>query len=133
MPGKVGFFLFTWRLEYLKSTSSDESRFTAVEMFPSCDEQTKNDIIVSASSGTEFSSPLQVTPLFRTLAAGIPSPKFSESVSQLCSSILPTINPSVLIASMYAISSRTNCQFKDHASSLIWLSCQSSPLGYADG
>ncbi|KAJ6351187.1 hypothetical protein OIU78_007173 [Salix suchowensis] len=76
------------------------ANITQVEMFPSCDEQTKNDIIVSASSGTEFSSPLQVTPLFRTLAAGIPSPKFSESVSQLCSSILPTINPSVLIASI---------------------------------
>ncbi|KAJ6430003.1 hypothetical protein OIU84_021421 [Salix udensis] len=55
------------------------ANITQVEMFPSCDEQTKNDIIVSASSGTEFSSPLQVTPLFRTLAAGIPSPKFSES------------------------------------------------------
>jgi hypothetical protein len=97
MPDRVGFFLFMWRLEYLKSISSDESQFTAVEMFPSCDEQTKNDIVVSASSSTEFSSPLQVTPLFRSLAAGIPSPKFSESVSQLWPSILPTINPLVLI------------------------------------
>lgn len=40
-----------------------------------------NDGIVSALSSTEFSSPLQVTPLFRSLAAGIPSPQFSESVS----------------------------------------------------
>ncbi|KAG6757516.1 hypothetical protein POTOM_037829 [Populus tomentosa] len=56
---------------------------TQVEMFPSCDEQTKNDIVVSASSSTEFSSPLQVTPLFRSLAAGIPSPKFSESDTEL--------------------------------------------------
>lgn len=29
----------------------------------------------------EFNSPVQVTPLFRSLAAGIPSPQFSESVS----------------------------------------------------
>lgn len=28
----------------------------------------------------EFSSPAQVTPMFRALAATIPSPKFSESV-----------------------------------------------------
>lgn len=33
-------------------------------------------------SGEEkFSSPIQVTPLFRSLADGIPSPQFSESVS----------------------------------------------------
>ncbi|KAF9673892.1 hypothetical protein SADUNF_Sadunf10G0071100 [Salix dunnii] len=55
------------------------ANITQVEMFPSCDEQTKNNIVVSASSSTEFSSPLQVTPLFRSLSAGIPSPKFSES------------------------------------------------------
>jgi hypothetical protein len=47
----------------------------------SCDEQPNDDGVVSASSSTEFGSPLQVTPLFRSLAAGIPSPKFSESVS----------------------------------------------------
>ncbi|XP_015575305.1 transcription factor MYB124 isoform X1 [Ricinus communis] len=49
------------------------------EIFPSFDEQTNNDVVVSASSSSEFSSPLQVTPIFRSLAAGIPSPKFSES------------------------------------------------------
>ncbi|XP_041015578.1 transcription factor MYB124-like isoform X2 [Juglans microcarpa x Juglans regia] len=48
-------------------------------IFMSCDEQVVNDGVVSASSSTEFGSPLQVTPLFRSLAAGIPSPKFSES------------------------------------------------------
>lgn len=47
----------------------------------SCDERPINDGLVSAPSSTEFGSPLQVTPLFRSLAAGIPSPKFSESVS----------------------------------------------------
>ncbi|XP_050237959.1 transcription factor MYB124 isoform X2 [Mercurialis annua] len=49
------------------------------ELLPSLDEEKNNDIVVSASSSREFSSPLQVTPLFRSLAAGIPSPKFSES------------------------------------------------------
>ncbi|KAB1208024.1 Myb-related protein B [Morella rubra] len=48
-------------------------------IFTSCDEQPNNDGVVSVSSSTEFGSPLQVTPLFRSLAAGIPSPKFSES------------------------------------------------------
>ncbi|GLU17114.1 hypothetical protein SLE2022_335080 [Rubroshorea leprosula] len=50
-----------------------------VEIFPSFDEQTNNDGVVSVPSSTEFSSPIQVTPMFRSLAAGIPSPKFSES------------------------------------------------------
>ncbi|KAJ4833479.1 hypothetical protein Tsubulata_008071 [Turnera subulata] len=49
------------------------------EILPSCDEKTNINIVISASSTTDFSSPLQVTPLFRSLAAGIPSPKFSES------------------------------------------------------
>ncbi|XVE85903.1 hypothetical protein DITRI_Ditri17bG0128800 [Diplodiscus trichospermus] len=49
-----------------------------VEIFPSCDDQT-NIVAASTSSSTEFSSPAQVTPLFRSLAAGIPSPQFSES------------------------------------------------------
>ena len=50
-------------------------------MLPYCKEQINNDGDVSASPRLEFSSPLQVTPLFRSLAAGIPSPQFSESVS----------------------------------------------------
>ncbi|KAK4481610.1 hypothetical protein RD792_012514 [Penstemon davidsonii] len=37
---------------------------------------------------TEFNSPLHVTPLFRSLAAAIPSPKFSESVRILSFSSL---------------------------------------------
>ncbi|KAG2283419.1 transcription factor MYB88 [Brassica napus] len=35
--------------------------------------------IVPMSGEEEFNSPVQVTPLFRSLAAGIPSPQFSES------------------------------------------------------
>ena len=31
----------------------------------------------------DFSSPIQVTPLFRSLASAIPSPQFSESVSYI--------------------------------------------------
>ncbi|WCJ27606.1 myb domain protein 88 [Euphorbia peplus] len=49
------------------------------DILPALDEQTNNDIVGSASLSPVFSSPLQVTPLFRSLAAGIPSPKFSES------------------------------------------------------
>ncbi|XP_021887851.1 transcription factor MYB124 isoform X1 [Carica papaya] len=50
-----------------------------VELLTTCDGQVNENGIVSASSSTEFSSPLHCTPLFRSLAAGIPSPKFSES------------------------------------------------------
>ncbi|KAJ9172174.1 hypothetical protein P3X46_015445 [Hevea brasiliensis] len=57
------------------------ANITRGEIFPSLDEQANKDLAVSASLSAEFSSPVQVTPLFRSLAAGIPSPKFSESVS----------------------------------------------------
>ncbi|KAG5061921.1 hypothetical protein JHK85_003104 [Glycine max] len=70
------------------------------DLFPSCEEQINNDAIVSAlSSSAEFSSPLQVTPLFRSLAAGIPSPQFSESERSFLMKTLgmesPSLNPSV--------------------------------------
>ncbi|XP_022868562.1 transcription factor MYB124-like isoform X2 [Olea europaea var. sylvestris] len=45
----------------------------------STDEMKVNNGVVGEYSNIEFSSPLQVTPLFRSLAAAIPSPKFSES------------------------------------------------------
>ncbi|XP_020218313.1 transcription factor MYB124 isoform X1 [Cajanus cajan] len=69
------------------------------DLFPSCEEQINNDGIVSALSGSEeFSSPLQVTPLFRSLAAGIPSPQFSESERNFLMKTLgmesPSLNPS---------------------------------------
>ncbi|KAJ9709243.1 hypothetical protein PVL29_000952 [Vitis rotundifolia] len=68
------------------------------EIFPSCDEPKNNDVVASNLSSTEFSSPLQVTPLFRSLAAGIPSPKFSESERNFLLKALgmesPTPNPS---------------------------------------
>ncbi|WVZ11321.1 hypothetical protein V8G54_015851 [Vigna mungo] len=70
------------------------------DLFPSCEEQINNDGIVSVlSCSEEFSSPLQVTPLFRSLAAGIPSPQFSESERNFLMKTLgmesPSLNPSV--------------------------------------
>ncbi|XP_027360731.1 transcription factor MYB124-like [Abrus precatorius] len=69
------------------------------DLFPCCEEQINNDGIVSILSSTEeFSSPLQVTPLFRSLAAGIPSPQFSESERNFLMKTLgmesPSLNPS---------------------------------------
>lgn len=49
------------------------------DTLPSCHELKGDDVAVCAVPSTDFSSPLQVTPLFRSLAAGIPSPQFSES------------------------------------------------------
>jgi myb proto-oncogene protein len=50
-----------------------------VDVFLSYDDQTTNDVVVSVSPSSEFGTPLQVTPIFRSLAATIPSPQFSES------------------------------------------------------
>ncbi|KAI7985368.1 Transcription factor MYB88 [Camellia lanceoleosa] len=71
-------------------------------MLPSCNDQKDNDGvipkdhdgIISAFSNIEFSSPLQVTPIFRSLAAGIPSPKFSESERQFLLKTLGMESPS---------------------------------------
>lgn len=46
---------------------------------PVCDDMRDNH--GSETTECEYPSPLQVTPQFRSLAAAIPSPKFSESVS----------------------------------------------------
>ncbi|KAJ0634407.1 hypothetical protein HanLR1_Chr17g0687781 [Helianthus annuus] len=41
-----------------------------------------NDVdVVCPLPNSEFNSPVQVTPMFKSMAAGIPSPHFSESVS----------------------------------------------------
>ncbi|XP_030548191.1 transcription factor MYB124-like isoform X2 [Rhodamnia argentea] len=68
----------------------------------SIDEQINENGVGPALSHTEFGSPLQVTPLFGSLAAGIPSPKFSESEKNFIMKTLgmesprpiPSINPS---------------------------------------
>ncbi|CAL5428861.1 unnamed protein product [Camellia sinensis] len=75
---------------------------TTEDMLPSCNDQKDNDGvipkdhdgIIPAFSNTEFSSPLQVTPIFRSLAAGIPSPKFSESERQFLLKTLGMESPS---------------------------------------
>ncbi|CAH8355307.1 unnamed protein product [Eruca vesicaria subsp. sativa] len=49
-------------------------------LLSTCHDVPKNSSeIVPMSGDEEFNSPVQVTPLFRSLAAGIPSPQFSES------------------------------------------------------
>ncbi|KAL0447065.1 UNVERIFIED_CONTAM: Transcription factor [Sesamum latifolium] len=51
-----------------------------VENMLTCNDVKADNEAVCLYSNNEFSSPLHVTPLFRALAATIPSPKFSESV-----------------------------------------------------
>ncbi|KAK4715630.1 hypothetical protein R3W88_013968 [Solanum pinnatisectum] len=58
---------------------------TTRDTLPVCDEEKVNNGPATAECeflNTDFSSPLQVTPLFRSLAAEIPTPKFSESERQ---------------------------------------------------
>jgi hypothetical protein len=55
------------------------------DMMPHGEEQ------INASSRMEC-SPIQVTPIFRSLAEGIPSPEFSESVSYPCTWRLQNFN-----------------------------------------
>ncbi|VVB03921.1 unnamed protein product [Arabis nemorensis] len=50
--------------------------------------------IVPMSGDEEFNSPVQVTPLFRSLAAGIPSPQFSESERSFLLKTLGVESPS---------------------------------------
>jgi len=75
------------------------------EILPYCEEQINSDGIVSTSSRLEFSSPIQVTPLFRSLAAGIPSPQFSESVSHPCALALNNFKANRKIISLMEITS----------------------------
>ncbi|XP_052174025.1 transcription factor MYB124 [Diospyros lotus] len=64
------------------------------DFLPSCNDLKDHDGVLSSFSSKEFSSPLQVTPIFRTLAAGIPSPKFSESERQFLLKTLGMESPS---------------------------------------
>ncbi|XP_022945254.1 transcription factor MYB124-like [Cucurbita moschata] len=68
------------------------------EAFKCCNER-KKDSITSSFSSSEFSSPMHVIPIFRSLAAGIPSPQFSESERSFLLKTLgvesPSLNPSV--------------------------------------
>ncbi|XP_019149875.1 PREDICTED: uncharacterized protein LOC109146681 [Ipomoea nil] len=67
-----------------------------------CDKVNPVNETICEYSNEECCSPLQVTPMFRSLAAAIPSPKFSESERQFLlkmlgmesTSLNPSINPS---------------------------------------
>ncbi|KAL0737473.1 hypothetical protein Bca4012_013683 [Brassica carinata] len=52
-----------------------------VDLLSTCNDvlDNTNEIVTMSVNDEEFKSPVQVTPLFRSLAAGIPSPQFSES------------------------------------------------------
>ncbi|KAI3911766.1 hypothetical protein MKW92_012300 [Papaver armeniacum] len=52
---------------------------TQVELLASSAEPKGTDQLVPAMSNAEFSSPVKVTPLFRSFGAAIPTPLFSES------------------------------------------------------
>lgn len=49
------------------------------DILPDYDDIKANDVAACSYSNAEFNSPIQETPLFKSIAAAIPSPKFSES------------------------------------------------------
>ena len=55
--------------------------FSVTDILASCDDFDNDVEALCPLPNSEFNSPLQVTPLFRSLGAWIPSPQFSESVS----------------------------------------------------
>ncbi|ESQ33041.1 hypothetical protein EUTSA_v10004109mg [Eutrema salsugineum] len=66
-----------------------------VDLLSTCHDVLKNpNEIVPMSGEEEFNSPVQVTPLFRSLAAGIPSPQFSESERNFLLKTLGVESPS---------------------------------------
>ncbi|KAK1413762.1 hypothetical protein QVD17_35543 [Tagetes erecta] len=52
---------------------------TNQDILGSCDEFDNDVDVVCPLPSSMFNSPIQVTPLFKSMAAGIPSPQFSES------------------------------------------------------
>ncbi|XAR65169.1 hypothetical protein NMG60_11009188 [Bertholletia excelsa] len=77
-----------------RNLSDSTTRSTAQDMLPSCTDLKDSDGVIAAFSSIEFSSPLQVTPMFRSLTPGIPSPKFSESERQFLLKTLGMESPS---------------------------------------
>uniref|UniRef100_A0A251T6W9 Uncharacterized protein n=1 Tax=Helianthus annuus TaxID=4232 RepID=A0A251T6W9_HELAN len=70
------------------------------DILVSCDEYHDVDDICPLPI-SEFNSPLQVTPLFRSMAAGIPSPQFSESVSSFLTRVNVQLCQSRQISNLY--------------------------------
>lgn len=57
--------------------------FVIAAILPASEDINTECLVASEFSTADYSSPILETPLFRTIAATIPSPKFSESVSNL--------------------------------------------------
>lgn len=62
-------------------------------ILPSSEELKEKNGNICTLPNSEFSSPLQTMPLFRTLAEGIPSPKFSASERQFLMSVFGLSSP----------------------------------------
>ncbi|EOA36563.1 hypothetical protein CARUB_v10011707mg [Capsella rubella] len=79
-----------------------EQKQVVEELLSACDVPRNPEENLPISGEEKFSSPIQVTPLFRSLADGIPSPQFSESERSFLlktlgiesSSPCPSANPS---------------------------------------
>lgn len=69
------------RTQPSSSDTQTEHKQVGEELLSACDVPKNPDENLPISGEEKFSSPIQVTPLFRSLADGIPSPQFSESVS----------------------------------------------------
>lgn len=69
------------RTQPSSSETQTEHKQVGEELLSACDVPKNPDENLPISGEEKFSSPIQVTPLFRSLADGIPSPQFSESVS----------------------------------------------------
>lgn len=64
-------------------------RFVIAAILPASEDINTECLVASEFSTADYSSPILETPLFRTIAATIPSPKFSESVSNLAFYVFP--------------------------------------------
>ncbi|KAL8104726.1 transcription factor MYB124 isoform X1 [Apium graveolens] len=77
--------------------SSQSKEISKPDNIPSCSDPKTDDEVICAISNSEFSSPIQITPLFKSLASGIPSPQFSESERHFLLKTLgadsPLLNP----------------------------------------
>lgn len=98
MPGSEG--VIAEEKQCLGGIETEVQGFGIVngDILPTCKEVKGHDGVISSFTSTEFRSPLNVTPIFKTLSAGIPSPKFSESERQFLLRTLglesPSANPS---------------------------------------
>ncbi|KAK1376500.1 Transcription factor MYB88 [Heracleum sosnowskyi] len=61
------------------ATTDQSGGISSTNIMPPCDDLKADDGKVYDFLSNEFDFPLQVTPLFRSLASGLPSPQFTES------------------------------------------------------